>query len=120
NSAEQEAESADTGQTIWSHHATYSFKTVDGRLVRGSESSTGMLRPEFVDFQESVPVVVEYLPSQPTVNRLRGGDRISLASLAIRVLLALAFIGVWLWFVYHSILQFRKDQATHGDPCNAA
>ena len=110
-SAEEEIDSDDSGRTLWFNWATYSFKTETGEVIYGKTNGTGRLRKDLIDIKEPVPAIVEYLPSSPSINRLRSNrDPIPIPGLLIRTLIALAVVGFFIWSVYRAILEFRKDQ----------
>ena len=68
----ENAEDTDFGQTSWSHSIAYSFKLPDGSEIKAGYRGGGRLLPAFVDLKQPVPVEVEYLPSSPSDNRVKG------------------------------------------------
>ena len=69
----EEAESGDDGGTHWTCSYTYVFQLPDGREVTAySGHRSGQLRPEFSYIEEPVPVEVEYFPTDPSINRIKG------------------------------------------------
>ena len=74
----------DTGQTIWSHGATYTYTLPDGRtFTQRTRDASGRLRDEFQNLQQPRAIKVEYLPDNPSISRIKREGNDSL--------------GEWLW-----------------------
>ena len=69
----EDVEDGDDGRAHWYHSAAYTFHLPDGREVSATTGSrSGRLRPEFVDFEQPIPIEVEYDPTNPSISRLKG------------------------------------------------
>lgn len=63
----------DDGRAHFVHGIVYRFRLPDGREARGyTGTRSGRLSAEWIDLKEPIPVDVEYDPSDPSINRLKG------------------------------------------------
>lgn len=80
----EEAESGENG-TVWLHGATYRYRLPDGQEIeRETLTRQGRLDTDFRYLSEPYPIEVEYLPSNPEVNRIKGEGTQSLFEWAWR------------------------------------
>ena len=69
----EEPEGGPEGGTLWSHGAAYTYRLPDGRELRGAtRSQSGRLREDLRGLSQPRAIEVEYLPSDPTVSRIKG------------------------------------------------
>jgi hypothetical protein len=80
----EDAEARDEGGTAWHHAVAYTFTLPNGREVTSGSSGAGRLPSDLVNLKGSVPAEIEYLPSSPSVNRLKGSGSQSVTEWFLR------------------------------------
>jgi hypothetical protein len=69
----EEPSDGDDGGTHWFHEVTYTYRLPDGReFTQRTKSGSGRLKEGFRHLQRPCSVVVEYLPDNPKVSRIKG------------------------------------------------
>jgi hypothetical protein len=68
----EDAGEDDRGHAKSSYGVTYKFRLPDGREFSHDVKGSGQLNSDFSDFSQPIPVEIEYLPSDPSVSRLKG------------------------------------------------
>jgi hypothetical protein len=92
----EDAGDGDDGRVHWSSAVMYTFTLPDGREVEGVSKSSSRLPPEWANLENPLPVVVEYLPSSPSLSRLQGDGSHSFVHWLWRTALSLALLMLFI------------------------
>jgi hypothetical protein len=106
----------DDGRAHWTHAVVYKFRLPDGREVIGTEHGSRRLLPELADLKKPVAADVEYDPSNPSINRLKGSGSQSLSGWFLRTAVALGLLAM---FLAPGIQVFRDGLAEMRGVCSA-